>query len=153
MRTSATPNERVKSRSSVTYARAHGCKCPGPDDRLGHDLDQRNTRPVVIHERVVGSVDSSGVSTGVRQLSGVLFHVDTFDLHPELPGAIVGGNDNIEVTVETQWLVVLTDLVVLGHVGIEVVLACKTTPRGDVAVQSQAHSDGRFNGHRVDNRK
>ena len=56
---------------------------PRPLDRLGDDLDQRDARPVVVDERVVGAVDPPGGAADVQRLAGVLLHVGALDLDPE----------------------------------------------------------------------
>jgi len=122
----------------------------GADDRLGHDLDERDPGAVVVDEGVVGTVDASGGSTGMGQLAGVLLHVDALDLDPEVARAVVGLDRDIEPAVEAQRLVVLADLVVLGHVRIEVVLAREPAPLRDAAVERQAHADRRLHGCAVD---
>ena len=80
-------------------------------------------------------MDASGVTTRVGQLSGVFFHVDAFDLHTEFPRTIICGDHDVQVAIDAQGLVVLAHLIVLRHIGIEVVLPRKPAPRRDRAVQ------------------
>ena len=55
----------------------------GTGDRLGDDLDEGDAGPVVVDERVVGTVDPAGRATDVEGLAGVLLHVGALDLDPE----------------------------------------------------------------------
>jgi hypothetical protein len=76
----------------------------------GHHFDQRHARAVEVDVRCLSDV---------RGLAGVLLEVNALQLHPLEPAA----DDHVEVTVLAQWLVELRDLVALGQVRIEVVLA------------------------------
>ena len=67
-------------------------------------------------------MDTSGGTTHVGELSGVLFHVGTLDRDLN-QGAIV--HLDRDGTLKRDGLVVLADLVVLGKVGVEVVLPGK----------------------------
>src|SRR5215213_9249882 len=68
MRASEMPRARTMSRIVDTYAFAH-------EDRLRHDLHERNPRPVVVHERELGTLDAARRASEVRELAGILFHV------------------------------------------------------------------------------
>ena len=68
----------------------------------------------------------------------------TLDLDADNLRPVVSGDGDIEVSVKAQRFVVLTDLVVLGHVRVEVVLARHTTPLCDRAVQRKANADNGF---------
>ena len=110
---------------------------PGPLDRLGDDLDQRDAGAVVVEQRVVGPVDPAGRPADVQRLAGVLLHVRPLDADP------VGLAVDLDLgpAVVRDRLVVLGDLVVLRHVGIEVVLPGEAAPFGDLAAQRQADAD------------
>src|SRR3954447_8790423 len=75
-------------------------------------------------------MDTAAGTAEVGALASVLFHVGAFD--PDLRS--IGQS---EEAIDVQGLVVLTDLIRLGHVGIEVVLAVERA-RLDGAVQRQA---------------
>ena len=79
------------------------------------DLDERHAGAVVVDERVVGVVDPAAAAD-VGRLAGVLFDVRAHDADADAVG-------QVEPAVDVDRLVVLADLVVLRHVGIEVVLA------------------------------
>ena len=81
----------------------------------------------------------------VRGLARVLFEVGSLDADP-------GAVGQVEEALGVDRLVVLADLVVLGHVGIEVVLAVEA--RGpDLAVQGGADADGQLDRPCVEHRQ
>ena len=53
-----------------------------PDVGLADDFDQRDARPVVVHQRVQGRVDAA-TRPDMRQLARVLLHVGPRHAHPE----------------------------------------------------------------------
>ncbi len=100
----------------------------GMQIRLGDDLSQRCSAAVEVHSAAVSAVDPAARS-GVDELRGVLLQVHPMDTDvPEATGA-------------AQRHVVLRDLVALGQVGIEVVLAMELGPRRDLAAQGLADHD------------
>ncbi len=80
---------------------------------LGDDLEEGHAGAVVVDERVRGVVDASAPAH-VHGLAGVLFEVRAHDPHTLAV--------DVEVPGDTDRLVVLRRLVVLWHVGVEVVL-------------------------------
>src|SRR4051794_17624230 len=106
----------------------------GPRD----DLDERDAGAVVVHQRVRSTVDPSGRSADVEGLPGVLLEMHALDLH----AVGLSLQLDVEVAVDAERLVVLRDLVVLRHVGIEVVLAGEPAPRRDAAVEREPDPDG-----------
>src|SRR5699024_8086469 len=96
------------------------CAGTGTLDRLGHDLDEGNTRTVAVHQGGGGAVDATRGTTEVGQLAGVLLHVGALDLDAPL-GAVL--QHDVQVTVVGDRLIVLGDLVVLRLIRVEVVLA------------------------------
>ena len=84
------------------------------DVGLRDDLDERHAGAVVVDERVVGAVDPAAPAD-VGRLAGVLFDVGADDSDDRAVG-------QLDSTADVDRLVVLADLVVLRHVGIEVVL-------------------------------
>ena len=129
MRTSETPS----ARSSLAQL-GH----VGPRDlrrerararhRLRDDLDERDAGPVVVDERMRRAVDAAGRAADVQRLAGVLLEVHALDADPH--GFAL--DLDVEVSLDAQRLVVLRDLEVLRHVGVEVVLAGEPAPRRDV---------------------
>ncbi len=91
---------------------------------LGDDLHQRRAAAVEVDDRGLGAVDAPA-GARVHELGRVLLEVHAMDAHVAQPPA------------PAQGLVVLGDLVVLGVVGIEVVLAVEDRPRGQLAVQRE----------------
>ena len=83
-----------------------------------NNLHERNTRSVVVHEGTVRSMDATR-RPEVGRLAGVFFHMGPLDGDAESVG-------QRQVAVGVYRYVVLTYLVVLGHVGVEVVLAVKS---------------------------
>ncbi len=126
------------------------CTLPRTRDWAGHDFNQRDARTVVVDERVLGALNTTGSATHVGVLTSVLFHVGTLDVHAE-DGAVL--ELHVEVTVIGDRLVVLRSLEVLGHVWVEVVLASKAARLSDLAVERQADLDRVLNGGAVHYRK
>ena len=91
---------------------------------LGDDLDQRRAAAVEVDDRGLGAVDAPA-GARVDELGRVLLEVHAMDAHVAQPPA------------PAQGLVVLGDLVALGVVGIEVVLAVEDRPRRQLAAQRQ----------------
>ena len=91
---------------------------------LGDDLDQRGAAAIEVDDRGLGPVDAPA-GARVHELGRVLLEVHAMDAHVPQPPA------------PAQRLVVLGDLVVLGVVGIEVVLAVEDRPRRQLAVQRE----------------
>ena len=106
-----------------------------------HDLDQRNAGAVVVDEGEVGAVDAAA-DPNVGRLARVLLEVRTFDADPRAVG-------ELQPPVDVERKVVLADLVVLGHVGIEVVLAVEDR-RPHLAVQGRADPHGQLDGLAVE---
>ena len=134
------------------HIRPGDLRCPvaGVLDGPGDDLDQRNTRPVVVDQRRGRALDAAGVAAEMRELAGVLLHVRAFDL--DAPGRAVL-EWHVEVAVDGDRLVVLADLVVLRLVRVEVVLPGEPAPRCDVAVERQADPNGRLDRGLVEHRQ
>ena len=116
--------------------------------RTTNDFDERNTSAVVIDQRVIGPMDATA-STGMGVLAGVFFDMRTLDAH-------TGAIREIEPSVDIDRSIELSDLIVLGHVRIEVVLASKYG-RFDRALkrstQSHRQLDNVFVQHRQRTRK
>ena len=110
-----------------------------------HDLDQRNTSAIEVDERIVGAMNTAAGSTDVRALARVFFEVCALDTD-----ALAAGQ--FEPTVDVERNVVLRDLVRLGHVGVEVVLAVERAGLHR-AVEGQADSHREFDGLTVEHGK
>ena len=105
----------------------------GADVGTADDLDQRHAGPVEVDQRVVAAMDAATAAADVRRLAGVLFQVGSLDTDADAAG-------QVEPSVDADRLVVLADLVRLGHVGIEVVLAGEgRAPHRAVERQTQPH--------------
>ncbi len=100
---------------------------------LGHDLHQRRAAAVEVHDACLGGMDATR-RAGVDELGGVLLQVHTVDAH--LAQAAVAGQRNV----------VLGDLVALGQVGIEVVLAVEDRTRRQLAAQGHADHEPEVHG-------
>ena len=89
--------------------------------RLAHDFDQWRSGAVQIHVGVAVGI----LEAFVDALAGVVFHVDARD-----PDALVDAADlDVDIAVLGQRLIVLRDLVALGQIRIEVVLAGENRAR------------------------
>jgi hypothetical protein len=86
-------------------------------------------------------VNAAGRTADVKCLAGVLLEVHALDADPEGARTILRVDLDIEPAIGTERLVVLRDLVVLRHVGIEVVLSRKPAPLRDRTVEGQADLD------------
>src|SRR5690606_9342445 len=104
----------------------------GSGDHLRDDLDQRNPRPVVVDERILRALDATGRATDVGELSGILLHVGSLDLDRE---RLAVRELPLDLAVERDRFVVLADLVVLGEVRVEVVLAGEPAGWRDLAAE------------------
>ena len=100
----------------------------GPTD----DLEQRHTGTVVVDGGIAGVVDPA-TAAHMGGLAGVLLQVGPLDADHLARG-------QLERTTHVYWTVELGDLVVLGQVGIEVVLACEGAGR-HLAAERQADPD------------
>jgi hypothetical protein len=111
MFTSLTPRLRSVVRRSVSHSRAWAA--------------ERGAAAVEVHDRRGGAVDAPA-GPRVDELRRVLLEVHAVDAHVAEAPALA------------ERLVVLADLVALGEVGIEVVLAVEDRPRREVAAQREA---------------
>ncbi len=102
---------------------------------LGHALDERHAGAVVVDEGVLGLPDPSP-GTHVRGLARVLLHVDARDA--DRPSLAV--DLDLEPPADAHGKVVLADLVVLRHVGIEVVLPVEQRAGRDRPSRARARS-------------
>ncbi len=98
------------------------------------DFDQRRAAPVQ-----VDIAEAIGIGKSVmNRFAGILFQVDTLDPHPLGMAVLL----EIEVSVFRQGFVELRNLVALGQIGIEVILACKNRKGIDAAIERQGSLDG-----------
>ena len=105
---------------------------------FAHALHQRHARAVVVDQRVVGLVDPAR-RAAVRRLARVLLHVHARDADPPRLAVDV----DVQVPADADRQVVLADLEVLRHVGIEVVLPVEQRVRRDRAVEREPDLDDR----------
>ena len=111
---------------------------------MADDLHQRDAGPVVVDQRVARLVDAPAPAH-VGGLAGVLLQVGPHDAHPLATG-------KLQPAIGIDGHVVLADLVVLGHVGIEVVLPVKDR-RLHRAVEGGADPNGILHGPLVEDRQ
>src|SRR5579859_1894620 len=100
---------------------------------MADDLHQGHAGPVVVHEGMGRLVDPAAPAD-VGRLARVLLEMGAQDPHPP-------ATRRLQPAVDVDRLVVLGDLVVLGHVRIEVVLAVEDR-RLHLAVQRRADPHG-----------
>ena len=108
-----------------------------------HDLHEGHPGPVVVDQAVLGPVDAAGGPAHVHGLADVLLQVGPLD--PDSAGCLSGDTPNpgdLQPAVDADGLVVLADLVVLGHVRIEVVLPVEDRLFRHPAVQRLPHPQG-----------
>ena len=106
------------------------CQAGRLDVRLGHDLGERHTGPVEVEKGASGGVDTTA-GADVDALPGVLFHMRTVD--PDSGGGAL--HFDLEMAAPAHRDVVLRDLKILWHVGVEVVLAMEHRAGDDLALQ------------------
>ena len=112
---------------------------------LGHDLHQRHARAVEVD-------DAEPAAAGVLHARGVLLEVRAGDADDDL--AALGRHRHRQAAVARQREGVLADLVALGQVGVEVVLALEAHRLGlDLAVQCQPGEHHELHGAAVDDRQ
>ena len=103
---------------------------------LGDDLGERRAAAVEVDDARVGAVDAPA-GADVDQLGGVLLEVHAMNAH-------LG-----ERAAAAQGLVVLGDLVALGQVGIEVVLAVEDRAGRELGAEREADHQPEVHGARV----
>ena len=107
---------------------------------LGDDLRERRAAAVEVDDARVGAVDAPA-GADVDELGGVLLEMHAVDADlPERPAA-------------AQRLVVLGDLVALGQVGIEVVLAVEDRARRELGAEREPDHQPEVHGARVGDRQ
>ena len=116
---------------------------------LGDDLDQRRSCAVEVHQRPVGAVDPARAAAHVHVLCRVLLEMRTHDPHVH----VSFGPRHEERTAYAQRLVVLGDLIPLGVVRVEVVLAVEDGVIGDVAAECEPELDRPLDGLLVRHRQ
>ena len=106
-------------------------------------------------ERCAGAVEIDvGVALGVFEaivlgLAGVIFHVDAGDVNAFDAGCKL----DVEPAAQGDGLIELGDLVALGEIRIEVILAGEDGLRLDFAVEGKPAAYGEFNGVAAENRQ
>ena len=111
----------------------------GAEVGLGDDLDERRAAAVEVDVGAGGGVGEAVVEA----LAGVFFHVEAGDA--DAFGVAVGVGDD-EVAVLGDGLVELGDLIALGAVGVEVVLAGEDAGLADLAADGFGGEDGELDG-------
>ena len=118
----------------------------GPEVRPRDDLHERHARPVVVDQARARRFEHAAL---VRELADVLFQVEALDADP--PGRAV--DLDLQPAVLGQRRLVLADLVVLRHVGIEVVLPGEAARAVDPAVEGAGRADPELDRAAVDDRQ
>ena len=113
--------------------------------RLGDDFEEGRAGAVEVDVAVAAGLGAFAV----QELAGVLLHVDAGDA--EALAAVL--RLDIEPAADADRLFELGDLVALGEVGVEVVLAGKDRALGDGAVGGQAGHDREFDDLLVQHRQ
>ena len=99
--------------------------------RLRNDLDQRNSRAVVVNVAVC--------AFDVEALADVSLEMDALDADLlEIGSGVGSGEIDHDVAVRAERKVVLRDLIAFDEVGIEIVLAVELRKAGNLAVESEA---------------
>ena len=109
---------------------------------LGDDLDQRRTRPVEVYGRHAHAL--------VLRLAGVFFEMRAGNAYA-LDAAIF--EHDVETAAGDYGQLVLADLIALGQVGVEVVLARKHRATGDVSAHCQTELDRHAHGLAIEHRQ
>ena len=118
----------------------------GPEIRPGHDLHERHPGAVEVDLAGARRLEHSAL---VGELADVLLQVEALD--PDPAGDAVGLD--LEPPVLGQRRLVLADLVVLRHVGVEVVLPRETALGVDPAAERERGADAELDGPTVDDRE
>ena len=116
------------------------------DVGVGDDFGQGRAAAVQIEISVRGGV----IEAFVEALAGILFHVQACDADA-FCAAIAGGH--VDPAVLGQGLVKLRNLIALGQVGIEVVLAGEDGTLAHLAVDGQRGQRGKLDGLFVEHRQ
>ena len=107
----------------------------GAQIRLAHDLGQGHASAVVIHQRMGGA--GQAITAGMHQLASILLHMEPFDADGfEIGFLALFGYLHLNPAFFGDRFIVLGNLVVLGEIGIEILLAIEFAVRGDLQVQS-----------------
>ena len=100
---------------------------------LGHDFQQRGARAVEVDAGLTGVVL-------VQRLTSVFFQMGAGELH----GVFFVAHKKPNVPALHHRRFVLADLIALGQIRIEVVLACKDALFGHLGIHRQTETNGAF---------
>ena len=115
---------------------------------LGHDLEQRNSSAVQVH---LGPVTGDGGI--VYRLASVLLHVDAGQTDAPPLGDLALSGKQFDPAPGRQRLFELRDLIALGQIGIEVVLAREDRALVHAAMRREPGADGQLHGVTVQHRQ
>ena len=113
----------------------------GRDVGLGDDLHERSAAAVEVHARMGGVV---------VDLRGILLEMDVVDADELLRSVRA---DDLHASADAKRISVFGDLVVLRHVGVEVVLAVECGVTVDLASEHETAHDGKLHGFLVHDRE
>ena len=116
--------------------------------RLGDDLEQRHAGAVQVD--VGGVARDRGV---VDRLAGVLLEMDAHEPHAQRARRAVLLERDVEPAARDDRLLVLRDLIALGQIGIEVVLAREHGVAPDLAVRGEPGADRELDRAAVEHRQ
>ena len=112
---------------------------------MAHDLDQRNAASVEID----AAFRTRALEAVVQELPGILFHVDALD--PDALLAIVEPDGHRAILCKRA--VVLRNLISLGKVGVEIVLAREDRGLVDAAAYCERRSGCELDGVTIQDRQ
>ena len=112
---------------------------------LADNLDERHAGTVQVNRGPLAAIRKSIM----QALAGVLFHMHAGDADALAAGRAL----DFDVAMFRHRLVVLRDLVALGQVGIEIVLAGEDRSRVDLAIQRRGRQHGELHRPPVQNRQ
>ena len=113
---------------------------------LGDALHQRHARAVEIHQRIGAARDASVAGTGVSRLAGILFEMDALERAAAHRSVFTPVRHRAALR---ERHVVLRDLIIFGHIRIEIILAIELRERRNLRAEREARADHVLDGRAV----